>query len=552
MTSFSAQNPLAFFCAEFGLDARLPIYAGGLGILAGDILKEAADQKIPLVALGLLYRGVGAAQMVNDQGEQIEINREFDPVSIGLEHVYVDDTPLFVKVHLTQVNVWLRCWKKTIGETVTLYLLDTATDQNLPEERTINNSLYVGTEEALIKQQLLLGIGGVKILHALGIHPALYHVNEGRPAFLHWQLIRSYMDVHGMTYQEAHLLAKSKTVYTNHTLVGAGNQPFGLDLLRAYSRYYADKIGISVDELLQMGMLENNQFSLTQFAMNSAERVSAVSQLHYELCKKAWPQFNWVNVTNGVHLPTWQDQDIKSFADAPTELWRVHQTKKRQLMEFVQQRTGFGYDPNRLVISWARRITGYKQLNQLFGDVIRLKEILSASGREVQLLISGKAHAYDKTSKQLITEVINHLAHDLPGYGLYIPNYDMDVARQLVAGSDVWLNTPEYGMEASGTSGMKAISNGVLQCTVKDGWAAEVNWKELGWELNADEVSDSLYTTLANQIVPMYWDRDTDGIPQAWVKRMQKSIELSKQFSATRMMKEYLEKLYCCVPTSAD
>lgn len=549
MTSFSAQHPLAFFCAEYGLEARLPFYAGGLGILAGDILKEAADQQIPLVALGLLYRGVGAGQMVNEDGEQIEINRDFDPLSAGLEHVYLEDeTPLFVKVHLTQVDVWLRCWKKQLGETVTLYLLDTATDQNLPEERNINDSLYTGTEEALIKQQLLLGIGGVKVLHALNIHPALYHVNEGRPAFLHWQLIRSYMDEHGMTYQEAHKLAKSKTVYTNHTLVGAGNQPFNIDILRAYSHYYADKIGISVDELLQLGMVENNQFSMTQFALNSAERVSAVSQLHYRLCQKAWPDFKWVGITNGVHLPTWQDQDIKALADTPGELWRVHQKKKQQLMEFVQQRTGFGYDPNRLVISWARRVTGYKQLNQLFEDVERLRNILSAEGREVQLLIAGKAHAYDKTSKQLITTVIKHLADDLPGYALYIPNYDMEVSRHLISGSDVWLNTPEYGMEACGTSGMKAISNGVLQCTVKDGWAAEVEWPGIGWELDAHNVATSLYDTLENEIVPTYWQRDEEGVPQAWVERMQKSIVLAERFSASRMMKEYLQRLYYNVP----
>lgn len=546
MPAYSPAHPIAFFCAEYGLEAKLPLYAGGLGVLAGDILKQAADDRLPMVGIGLLYRGDGAKQVITTEGNQLEECYEFDPVSAGLEHVYVDDMPLFIKVHLTEVDVWVRCWQKRLGPTVTLYLLDTDTDQNHPAERSISASVYTGTEEALLKQQLILGIGGIKLLHALEIHPALYHVNEGRPAFLHWQLIRSYMDVHGMSYEQAHLLATSKTVYTNHTLVGGGRQSVNSDLLRAYCRYYADKMGISVDELLRPGLIDG-QFDLTTFALSTSVKVSAVSQPHYRLCQQAWPQYDWVAITNGVHMPTWQSHDLAAVVQQPHLFWQVHQTNKHQTAEFVRQRTGFSYDPNRLVISWARRITGYKQLDSLFSDINRLKSLVSVKNREIQLLVAGKAHAYDTVSKDLILRVIRHFQTELSGFALFVPNYDLDVARALAQGSDVWLNTPQYGLEASGTSGMKASSNGVLQFTVADGWAAEVEWQSLGWALNPDSVSGSFYETLEHEVVPLYWQRNQAGVPMAWVDRMQRTVEMSKRYSATRMMREYQDQLYSAV-----
>jgi len=544
MSVFSAHHPIAFFCAEFGLEAGLPIYAGGLGILAGDVLKEAAVQNLPMVGVGLLYRGQGAGQTITVAGTQEESNIIFDPLSAGLEHVYLDAMPLFIKVHLTQVDVWVRCWQKRLGPNVILYLLDPDTDQNHVQERSIAESLYQGTEEALLKQQLILGIGGVKLLHTLGIHPALYHANEGRPAFLHWQLIRTYMDEHGMKYDEAKQLATGKTVYTNHTLVTAGNQSHSSHLLRAYSEYYAQKMGISVDTLLEPGLVADGQFNPTQFALNTSCKVSAVSQLHYRLCLEAWPTHNWSGITNGVHLPFWQDQDLKAVADNTSLLWHVHQDKKRDLANFVATATGFSYDSNRLVITWARRIASYKQLGALFSDVQRLRRLQSQGDRQVQLLVAGKAHAYDTAAKELIHEVIKYFSHELSGFALFIPNYNIEIAQQLVKGSDVWLNTPQIGMEASGTSGMKAISNGVLQCTIPDGWAAEVEWQDLGWTLDSDNVAESFYSTLETKILPLYNQRDGNDVPMEWVQRMQRSIALSKQFSAKRMLQEYLEKLY--------
>jgi len=553
MPAVSAQHPIAFFCAEYAIQSDLPLYAGGLGVLAGDMLKEAADQKIPMAAVGLLYRGEGAIQFITQEGQQQEKNLEFDPLAAGLEHVYVDEMPLFIKVHLTTEDIWVRCWKKTIGETVTLYLLDTDTDQNQANERGIAHALYAGTEEELIKQQLILGIGGIKLLHQLGLHPSLYHVNEGRPAFLHWQLIRHYMDEHGVTYDQASAWARQKTVYTNHTLVEAGNQSYTTELLKIYGRYYADKMEISVERLLEPGIeVGTDKFSLTRYALNTSVKASAVSQLHYTFCQQQWPEYHWSAITNGVYLPYWQDQRFShsglSSMSASTTLseaiWQTHLDCKRQLTDYVQRRTGFQYDSQRLVITWSRRMAGYKHADALFSDIQRLVRLVSAVNRPVQLLIAGKAHVFDLGAKQMIERMIKHMQVELNGYALFIPNLNMELDQMLVRGSDVWLNTPELGKEACGTSGMKAISNGVLQCTVADGWAAEVEWEGIGWALNHLNVADSLYHTLEEQIVPLFYQRDEADIPQEWVQRMQRSIGLAEKFSATRMMHDYQQQFY--------
>lgn len=545
MVQPTSDHPIAYFCAEYGIDARLPIYAGGLGVLAGDTLKAAVDAKIPMVALGLLYRGEDARQRVTEEGDQVEEDFVFDPLSVGLEPVTVDDQPLFIKVHLTQVDVWLQCWKKQLSDDVVLYLLDSEVEQNHLEERTITHALYHGTEDSQFRQMLLLGIGGVKLLHALNIHPSLYHVNEGRPAFLHWQLIRSFMDDHGMNFSQAKQAAQQKTVYTNHTLVGAGNPGYPVELVTMYGQYYADKMSVSIDELIKDGLEtgDDSTFRITRFALNISHKASGVSQIHYQLSAQQWPEYNWVGITNGVHLPTWQSQDIR-LATTPVELWQAHQQQKQQLADFVQAKTGYGYDSNRLVISWARRIAGYKQLGSLFTDVERLRSILANQNQPAQLLISGKAHFGDSHGKALLKHIIGYLQQQLAGYALYIPDYNLEVAQMLVKGSDVWLNTPEKDKEASGTSGMKAISNGLLQVSVSDGWVPEVDWQGKGWILDHTNVSTSLYRLLQQEIAPLYFDRDEHGVPQEWIKMMRAAIGEAERFSAERMLRQYQDLLY--------
>lgn len=544
MPSISPQHPVAYFCAEFGLEANLPIYAGGLGVLAGDTLKAAADEKLPMVGIGLLYRGNGAKQVISLDGMQSEQDVDFDPLNAGLEHVYVDDQPLFIHVHLTQVDVWLRVWKKQIGE-IALYLLDSETDQNELNERGITHVLYPASEDVSIKQQVLLSVGGVKLLHSLGIHPSIYHVQEGRASLVHWQLIRSYMDNHGMSFRQAFDLAKSKTVYTNHTLVAAGIGQAKSDLLKMYGQYYAQKMGVSIEALIDPGNEpDKTDFSFTRLALNTARRASGVSQLHTALSSKLWPEYDWVNITNGVHLPTWQQENIRVNKDDPKKLWQSHQENKKELAKFVKNRTGFTFDSDRLVIAWARRIAGYKRYDALYQDMERLVKIVKNEQRPVQILMAGKAHRLDEQGKVILQQVIHHFQNELSGNALFIPDYDLDVARYLVSGCDVWLNTPEKGNEASGTSGMKAISNGVLQLTVADGWAGEVDWPKYGWTLDSDNISESIYERLEGEVVPMYFVRNKYGFSPDWVELMHNSIDLAESFSAKRMIREYVEKLY--------
>lgn len=540
----SKENPVAYFSAEFGFDSNVPVYAGGLGVLSGDTIKQAADDNFPMVGIGLLYRGHNMRQRIDESGMQQDDNWFYDPLSVGLEHVYVDNMPLFVRVKIGDTDVWLRCWKKQFANDVCIYFLDSETDQNQLAERSITQVLYSGTQEHQLKRQLILGIGGVKLLTALGIHPSLYHVNEGRPSFLIWQLIRVLMDTHGISYHSARQLALQKIVYTNHTLVAAGNMGYSVDLLKHLSHYYADKMKISSDELLLPG-IENDPhtFAITRFALNSSNRTNGVSAYHSELSENQWPGYHWTSVTNGVHMGTWQSQAVAQ-ADTPEKLWQAHNDEKDSLRAFVQEQTGFSYDPNRLVISWARRIAGYKQLGILFEDVQRLVRILKNEHRPVQLLVSGKAHQGDTAGKELLQKIIRLFSEELSGHALFIPNYRIEVAQYLTRGSDVWLNTPELGWEASGTSGMKAIANGVLNCTISDGWAKEVDWSNKGWVLNPDSTATSLYEYLENEIVPKFYSRNETGLPLDWLVMMQNSIALAPHFSAKRMLEEYQSKLY--------
>jgi glucan phosphorylase len=538
------QTPIAYYCAEYGFDANLPIYAGGLGILAGDTVKAAADTDLDFVAIGMLYRGQGMRQRIDETGMQRDEDWPVVPLALGLQHVLLDDMPLFVRVHLTEVDVWLQCWKKEFSNRVTLYLLDADTEQNQLPERDITKILYSGTPDLQVKQQMLLGIGGVKLLTALGIHPIAHHFNEGRPAFAHWQLIRELMDTHGIGYESARKLARQKTVYTNHTLVAAGNQGYSMDLVKTYARYYAEKMHVPVERLLAPGVEDSDQvFSMTRFALNTARKASGVSRMHTDLSRSHWPEYHWEATTNGVHVPTWQHPGIAAAGDNLEEIWRAHTTAKSELADFVRAHTGFGYDANRLTLVWARRLAGYKQLPSLFADLERLRSILKNSNRPVQILVAGKAHQGDTLGKEMLRTIIGHFSKELTGNALFVPNYNLTVAQYLTRGADVWLNTPIKGQEASGTSGMKAVVNGVLQCSVSDGWVPEIDWTNTGWILDDARLSDHFYELLETEIVPLYYQRD-NGTPIGWVERMRRTIALTYQVSATRMFDEYSNLLY--------
>jgi alpha-glucan phosphorylase-like protein len=327
--------------------------------------------------------------------------------------------------------------------------------------------------------------------------------------------------------------------------VGAGNPGVSRSLLETYAQYYADKMDITIDQLLSLGIEDDpDRFMVTRFALNTSRKASGVSQPHTALSEQAWPEYNWTNITNGVHLGTWQDKSMAA-ADKVDDhnLWQRHLDLKYQSMEAIQQWTGFGYDSNWLILGWARRIAGYKHLDWVFSDVQRLATILKNQDRPAMLLVSGKAHHTDQQGKLMLQKFIQHMQQELSGHALYIPNYNIEIAAHLTRGVDVWLNTPELGMEASGTSGMKAASNGVLNCTVPDGWAAEVDWPDKGWALDGKNVATDLYRLLEEEITPLYYQR-SDNVPTEWVKKMRASLSLAKQYSARRMVRQYREELY--------
>jgi starch phosphorylase len=543
----TTQSPIAYFSAEFAIESNFPIYAGGLGVLAGDILKQAADLGLPMIGVGLLYKGEEARQVISPDGQQIEENIDYRPEDFGLELMRDENhEPLFVKVHLTQVDIWLQLWRKRIGQTVDLYLLDPDNSMNHSHERRQAFAIYAGTQEEIIKQQLILGIGGVKALHALNIKPCLYHINEGRPSFLYWQVIRQHMELEGKPFTQAVKLAKQEIVYTNHTVVKAGNQTYDLDMMKAYCKYYAQRMGISIDQLLKDGTDENDRFDVTLFALNSSSKASSVSQPHFQVCKKNWPKYNWVNVTNGVHHPTWIDNRLHETELSDENLWRYHLDNKRITQQLIYDRTGFNYDSEALIITWARRFASYKQPNLIFENIEELQKILLSTARPVQLIIAGKAHVFDQAAKRIIRELIGFMSRELRHHALFVPNYNMEMGIALTRGSDVWLNTPKVGQEASGTSGMKAIANGVLQLTTVDGWTAEVDWSHetAGWALPYPNTAESFFYTMNEKVLPLFYQRNSQGIPHGWLTKMRAAIKLSRQYSAKRMMEDYQKNLY--------
>jgi glucan phosphorylase len=353
------------------------------------------------------------------------------------------------------------------------------------------------------------------------------------------------MEIHAIDYNSARDLVIQKIVYTNHTLVAAGNQIFSTEMVSEYVDYYAQKMKITAKELLSAGLTaDESGFSVTHFALNNSKRANGVSKLHSQLSEEQWPEYHWCNVTNGVHLPTWQDGQIANASD-DGQLWHRHLELKHQLANFVQTQTGYSYDSNQLVLGWARRMAGYKQLPIIFQDLERLEGILKNHDRPVYLLVSGKVHQGDDNGRKMLQSVIQHMQGKLSGKVLFIPNYNLEIAAHLTRGVDVWLNTPEFGREACGTSGMKALSNGVLPLAVADGWSAEILPNDCGgWTLDHNRLADSLYELLEQTVVPMYYQQQNVDAASEWINRMKTALSYSNQVSASRMLDEYKEKLY--------
>lgn len=553
-------HPVAYLCAEFALSDELPIYSGGLGVLAGDVIREANVANIPLIGVGLFYKEGYFRQVITEGGLQDELPAYHELTNLPIAIVTDASGAEFrIKMFIGNRIIAVRTWKYMEGN-IPVYLLDTDLPENLELDRRLTLSLYPTDNEWRIQQEIILGIGGVKLLHHLGITPGVYHLNEGHSAFAILEIAHKYLKNHAVSFSEALAYARSKTVFTNHTLISSGNDVFSSDTVVRLLKEYADHLELPVDDIVRMGAVPGQEslFSMTHLALSASNRVSAVSKTHAEFAKITWPDRELTPITNGVHAPFWQapgwqhiaDQLARGFDVTDAEVWRTHLQYKAELLAHLERVTPSSFNPEALTVTWARRIAAYKQPLLLFSDIARLKAIIYSNERPVQIVIAGKAHPGDAAAKGMITELLNILkSHDLHDNIVFVPNYNLQLARLLVAGSDVWLNTPIRGQEACGTSGMKSAMNGGLQCAISDGWTDEISLAELGFLVNPVDSATSLYNSLEQAIAPLYYSgQATHGIPVEWVARMkQTAITVTQGFSSERMLREYVERLY--VPT---
>lgn len=595
----------ASFSAEFGFHESIPIYSGGLGILAGDTLKSASELGVPLVGVSLLYRQGYFNQYVNSDGWQQEKYSLNDYSNMPVEQVAGSDGKLLtLSIPLLDSEVQYHVWKIKVGRT-SLYLLDTNLPQNDQSAREITNNLYGGDKEMRIRQEIILGIGGIRALSAVGLTPTVTHLNEGHSAFLLVERILQLMRK-GLDFPTAREMVSASSVFTTHTPVSAGNEEFHPELIIKYLKPFISETGLSDREFLSLGQLNgNHMFSLTVFSLRLTGFHNGVSQLHGSEARKMWKDV-WPglpesdvpisHITNGVHTGTWISDEISRLYDRylgprwPTnpleerywenieqipdsELWNSHERLRERLITYTRykwmnQLSRWGIhlpgmddfpilDSESLTLGFARRFSSYKRATLLFHDEERLFSLLNNRERPIQLIFSGKAHPHDDEGKELISRIIHlSLKKDFFGKLIYLEDYNMDIARHLVQGSDVWLNTPRRPLEASGTSGMKAAMNGVLNCSIPDGWWAEAYTPDVGWAIGQGEVyrdqdtqdnveAKTLYERLEREIIPLFYDRGKDGFPVKWVALMKNSMrQISSRFNSNRMVTEYVGKFY--------
>ncbi len=591
---------IAYFSAEWGLTECMRIYSGGLGILAGDFLKSSSDLGVPVVGIGLLYQQGYFRQYLNMDGWQQETEAANDFFNLPVRPVLdTEGNAVTVDVDIGSESVLVRCWKVEVGRT-SLYLLDTNIPENKESHRLITSQLYGGDLDLRMRQEIVLGIGGVRVLKALGIEPIVFHMNEGHSAFLAIERIRLLM-AEGLGFDEALELARRSNIFTTHTPVPAGIDEFPRHLIENYLGNYISKMGISVDRFLGLGRLNpdahDESFNMARFAIRQSAYVNGVSLLHRDVSRRMWAAM-WKDipldelpidhVTNGIHIASWVSRDMaslfnrylgSSWIDRPTdegiwegvwripdaELWRTHERRRERLVAFVrkclarqllnqgasQETIGKAdevLDPSALTIGFARRFATYKRADLLLRDPERLKGILTDPDRPVQIIFSGKAHPRDSEGKELIRKII-HFAreHDLSDRIVFVEDYNMIVSRYLVEGVDVWLNTPLRPMEASGTSGMKVVPNGGLNVSTIDGWWNEAYQPGVGWAIGkGEEYSDveyqnhveanALYDLLEREIVPLFYQRGRDGLPRQWISMMKRSMRSLCHFFNTDRM----------------
>jgi starch phosphorylase len=561
---------VGYFCAEFGIAECLPIYAGGLGILAGDTLKSAADLGVPLVGAGLFYREGYFRQSIDAGGRQQENNPAADPDALPLTTALDrEGNPLIVEVEFPgrAVSALVRLAK--VGR-VPLALLDTDIPENTAEDRAMTHRLYGGDTETRLQQEVLLGIGGLRALDALGFRPNVRHLNEGHAAFATLEKARQVVAEDGVPFAEARAIATAGNVFTTHTPVPAGIDIFPRELVERYFGAFAAELGISFADLFELGRevadLERSAFSMAALALRLSAKANGVSRLHARVARALWhrmapevpvDEVPIVPITNGVHRGTWTDPEMR-FDDLrrpdPSDIWRRHEGLRGRLVARCREILAREVlDPKALTIGFARRFATYKRAPLVFTDPDRLARLLHAEGRPVQLIFAGKAHPHDEPGKEFLHRIVAFGEEErFRSNVIFLPDYDVDLARLLVSGCDVWLNNPERPLEASGTSGMKAGMNGVLNLSALDGWWDEAPREETGFSFGlaqdhppADVMALALYTALESDVVPLFYERDPEGVPRGWVEKMRNAIDrIGTLFSTDRMLREYVEQCY--------
>ena len=601
-------GPIAYFSAEFALHQSLPIYAGGLGVLAGDHCKEASDLGVPLIGVGFMYPQGYFHQHISAEGWQEEsyerLNWEDAPIEPALTP---DGKPCITAVPLGDRSVLVAVWRVRLGR-VKLYLLDTDLEENAPWDRELSARLYGGDRETRIQQEIILGIGGVRTLKALGVTPGAFHLNEGHAGFVVLQRIRDLVE-QGSSFDDALEQTRQTTIFTTHTPVPAGHDAFPFHLVEKHLAGCWGTLGADRDRVMALGAYDNGsgpQFNMTALAIRTAGSTNAVSQLHGEVTRAMfapmWPELAEADrpvtaVTNGVHVPTWIAAELSTLfssylgpdwldrhddpdlwdgvlAIPDEELWRVRSSLRRYLFAFVRERArtrwivehvgiprvvaaGTLLDPDVLTLGFARRFTGYKRPELVFHDPERLARILNAAGRPVQLIFAGKSHPADDIGKHHLQRVYKRALDPLFGGRIaFVDDYDLHVAHFLAQGCDVWLNNPRKPLEASGTSGMKAAINGVPHLSIGDGWWAEGYTGTNGWLIDGgappdqpDAVdaadADALYRLLEEEVVPAFYDRDRSNVPHRWLAVVKEAIRtVAPRFSSRRMVKEYVARMY--------
>lgn len=601
---------IAYFCAEFGLSECLPIYSGGLGILAGDHLKAASDLGLPLVGVGLLYARGYFRQFLSPDGWQQEFYPQYDFYRMPLQLVRgADEQPLRVSVEFPDRLVTCQVWRAHVGR-IELYLLDSNVLENEPHDQTITDTLYGGDEEMRVRQEMILGIGGMRALKALGISPTVCHMNEGHAAFLSLERLAQFREKHGCDLKTARKAVVSGNVFTTHTPVPAGFDKFHPDMLERYLAKTVAKLEMPMEEFIRLGRIDRENvgeaFNMAVLAMENANHINGVSKLHAkvsrEMFQDRWPQYPVDEVpvdaiTNGIHTMTWISRRMVDLidrhlgpgwrADASSpevwakvaeipdaELWEFRENQRGDFVRFVRRRLQRMFqrrnevrsdiggvndvlDPRILTVGFARRFATYKRASLLFTDKERLRKLLFHPERPVQFVFAGKSHPRDDGGKKLIQEIQTFINHEGGRARMvFLEDYDMEVARALVQGVDVWLNNPRRPMEASGTSGMKVVPNGGLNCSVLDGWWAEAYQPGLGWAIGTDNEyhdaayqdwveSRALYQLLEQEIAPRFYHRTDGGIPASWLEIIRGSMrKLAPKFSTARMVREYATRYY--------